>query len=145
MKVLLFFIVLYFVNSFQIEIGYLVRTIVDAGDDEKRLEMVSQYMTDHLKDYDNIEVKFNKYIYADTPEELIKTLESVTIPNISFYYTTCTPEVMNTTIDEYLTEKGIFIWCLNTYNIGRCSRNFIMGNSMINNLETRINYNFLKF
>lgn len=145
MKVLLFFIVLYFVNSFQIEIGYLVRTIVDAGDDEKRLEMVSQYMTDHLKDYDNIEVKFNKYIYADTPEELIKTLESVTNPNISFYYTTCTPEVMNKTIDEYLTEKGIFIWCLNTYNIGRCSRNFIMGNSMINNLETRINYNFLKF
>lgn len=139
-------IFLYFlvVPCFSMNIGYFIRS--DTSADGKKFELTKQYMADETINDLQVEVKECTYNPADgNGESVIECINQFKTQNIQLVFGFCDAVILNFS-EEEIEKNNMMIWCTNTFTIGKCTKNFIMGNTVVNNIETcMITYTIIYF
>lgn len=134
LKILILFLSL----SYQLNIGYIIRS--NSGTDKEDIKIMSKYFNNTNEGNDK-DITIYECIYTDDNEQLKginNCLKEFLELNIKLIYSYCSEYTMET--DDFLMENQILIWCTNTYSVGSCEHNFIMGNSLLGIINDCIFY-----
>lgn len=119
------FLVLLIISVDGLNVGFIQR---NGPDDNRNVVVMKQYFS-NVTVTQGTEIKLfdcnitNSVSANDCLKQLVDQ-------KIKLIYSFCDKDILelNNTIME---ANDIIIWCVNTYNIGKCLRHYIMGNSLI--------------
>lgn len=141
MKYLAFFLFIYLSTaSFDLTVGYLERS--GYNEDKVKCQLIKDYTRDEFGNKTNgeINLKIDCQEHDDQVATIKSKLQSYYDDGISLVYAFCNDSILTEEIETFLGEKDMLIWCFNYYQIGKCTKNYIMGNALVHIIETSIIY-----
>lgn len=119
------FFVLLIISVDCFDVGFIQRQGID---DNRNVVVMKQYFSNvtvtkgtEIKLYDcNIT---NSVSAVDCLNQLVEK-------KIKLIYSFCDKDILEFD-NKIMEDNDIIIWCVNTYNIGKCLRHYVMGNSLV--------------
>lgn len=124
--------------SFNMTVGYLKR--FNITDDTVKCKLLQDYTKDELEEKTNgdinLEIDCQEHNYE--VDNILDKLKEYYEKNITLIYTFCEEVILSEEVEEFIGERDMLIWCFNYFPIGKCTRRYIMGNTLVTIIETSI-------
>lgn len=119
------FLVLLIISVDSFDVGFIQR---QGPDDNRNVVVMKQYFS-NVTVTKGTEIKLfdcnitNSVTASDCLNQLV-------VQKIKLIYSFCDRDILELD-NKIMEENDIIIWCVNTYNIGKCLKHYVMGNSLI--------------
>lgn len=135
------FICFLIIPVFSVNVGYFIRS--DTAADNNKYTLTKNYLLNEVHTDIVIDVHSCEYNPADNDGTSVKEcINKLKLLEVKLIFGFCDAAILNYAEKE-IEINEMMIWCTNTFTIGKCTKNFIMGNTVINNIETCMNYRIL--
>lgn len=139
----LIFICFLLIPTFSMNVGYLIRS--DTAADNNKYSLTKNYLLNEVHTDIVVDVQSCEYNPADNDGTSVKEcINKLKLLEVKLIFCFCDAAILNFA-EKDIEKNEMMIWCTNTFTIGKCTKNLIMGNTVINNIETCMNYKILLY
>lgn len=123
------------------KIGFMSRK--DDVLDKRKMDLIIDYTENTFNNQPNKNgvIKVFSCEYQSNIQDITRCINDLDRESTKIIYAYCSDLYFADSIKVVLKEKNILIWCINTYSMGSCEKNFVMGIGIVKAIEKCIYYN----